>query len=126
MTPEHEAELYAAFPIILRDRPGFDCGDGWYQLLRRLLDKLEAEARVNPSLGEDPAPAVLQIKEKFSGLRVYLSWCTVNMAEAIEIAEREALSTCEACGERGWEHEHRGWIVTRCDPCWEQYQRERP
>lgn len=58
MKPELDRKLVKTFPIIYRDRYGdlrntamvwgFDCGDGWFQIIWDLSEKLEAIARQQP------------------------------------------------------------------------------
>ncbi len=87
-----------------------ECGPGW----RKLWEPLAATIIVDG--GE-----ILQIKEKFGGLRFYYAvpenW-TVEQSEAFHIradeAEGASIVTCEVCGETG---KTRGgsWIRTLCD-----------
>lgn len=90
---------------------GFDVGQGWYGIIVRLD---QAIAKIQPDY------AVLQVKEKFGGLRYY---CTRDgddkVAALIRAAEEEASSTCESCGHVGDDvtTEGPGWITTRCPSC---------
>jgi hypothetical protein len=58
---------------------------------------------------------VLQVKEKFGGLRVYVN-CHRNEAiyQRLGLAAQESLRTCEICGQSGTLREDR-WIKTLCD-----------
>jgi len=58
---------------------------------------------------------VLQVKEKFGGLRFYVN-CRRNEAirQRIGIAAEESFRTCEVCGQPGRLREDR-WIKTLCD-----------
>ena len=86
---------------------GFDCADGWEPLIRRLSEKLE------PMDVE-----AMQVKEKFGGLRFYLTGGAPEEAhEAIQAAEDESFRTCEECGKRGKMRDQRDWIRTLCNDC---------
>lgn len=63
-----------------------------------------------------PFPRVLQVKEKFSGLRYYMSGETKQMTEWISKAEAKSYKTCERCGQPG-SRRSGGWILTLCDEC---------
>lgn len=75
---------------------------------------------------EDEGATILQVKEKFGGLRIYVAGATPATAAIIDAAEREAAATCEYCGG----HEgvtNRGarrpdgtmgyWLKTLCTAC---------
>lgn len=76
-----------------------------------------------------PEYEVLQVKEKFGGLRVYINHANMDdqtierMESSIRFAESRAIKTCENCGTsapegprlpRGREV---GWYKTFCDMC---------
>jgi hypothetical protein len=80
-------------------------GPGWYSIIDRLVaDLLE--------LGWDGR--VLQVKEKFGGLRFYIEQTTEVLHNRIDKAKDEAYRTCEVCGKPGFLRNN-GWIETRCD-----------
>jgi hypothetical protein len=58
---------------------------------------------------------VLQVKEKFGGLRFYVN-CRRNeaMRQRIGIAADESFRSCEVCGQPG-ELREDSWIKTLCD-----------
>ncbi len=86
---------------------GFECGDGWFDLVDRALAKLAALPGIT---------TVEQVKEKYGGLRLYLR-STEDAAYTIEDeAEEESLSICEACGKPGKRNDG-GWLSVRCDAC---------
>jgi hypothetical protein len=82
-------------------------GPGWRGILERLLPRLL-------ELGWDGS--VHQCKEKFGGLRLYIGSAPREVHDAIDVAERESLHTCEDCGAPG-KPQHHGWIRTLCPPC---------
>jgi hypothetical protein len=57
---------------------------------------------------------VLQVKEKFGGLRFYVNHRMDAILQRIEIGELESLRTCEVCGKPGKWREG-GCIRTVCD-----------
>ena len=103
---------------------GFEHDDGWFDLLWRLCEDLEplvAEFERTSGLKFE----VLQVKEKFGGLRFYVN-CPKNEAirQRIGIAADESFRTCEVCGQPGRLWEGR-WIRTLCDEhgsAWEERQ----
>jgi hypothetical protein len=92
---------------------GFEHGDGWFDLLWRLCERLEPVA----SAAEEETGQsfqVLQVKEKFGGLRFNTNFSDVTIAVLIGDAESESTQTCEACGKPGTRRDD-SWIMTRCD-----------
>lgn len=57
---------------------------------------------------------VLQIKEKFGGLRFYYDGGDEYISGLVDMAETWAGHTCEQCGDRG-ERRSGGWVQTLCD-----------
>jgi hypothetical protein len=85
----------------------FGVGKGWFQLLMDLSIKLEAMEGIADI-------RVVQVKEKYGGLRFYLSSGTDEMFAAINKAEDLSYETCEECGEPGKIREG-GWVSVLCD-----------
>lgn len=104
---------------------GFECDDGWYDLLDRLMEKIS-------KLDKEKAVVVHQIKEKFGGLRFYIGG-EIRMDiigqgsmimdredqfkkvyEAIDEAESESFKTCEVCGKPGKLCLAGYWLKTVC------------
>ncbi len=76
MKKEFELQLVKKFPIIFKDYGGdmrqtclhwgFECGDGWYDLIYDLCEK------INLLIGDKNIKVTaVQVKEKFGGLRFY-------------------------------------------------------
>lgn len=86
-----------------------DVGAGWHPLLDQMHEELVLL---------DPNYQVVQVKEKFGGLRVYLSIDPDTWADVRKVVSKyEALSyeTCEVCGQPGKSSDPRkGWIKTEC------------
>ena len=72
----------------------------------------DAEAALAEAI--DNLPVIDQIKEKFGGLRFYISGGDVATGHYIEFAEAMASRTCEICGSPG-EPRNTGWVKTLCD-----------
>jgi len=92
---------------------GFDCGDGWFDILDRL------SARISEL---DPDCEALQVKEKFGTLRFYHTSGVPAVEKAVDDAEAESAATCEECGKPG-QLRGKGWLVTRCDEHWGSWSR---
>ncbi len=70
---------------------------------------------------------VLQVKEKFGGLRFYVSGYNDEVNEAIRECEAICAKTCEICGSTKDDVQSRtgGWILTLCNNC-EQRRKTEP
>lgn len=83
-----------------------DCDKGWIPLLRSTLSSLLL-------VGWDGN--LLQVKEKFGGLRIYIGSGTDIMFDMLDTAEQESFTICEVCGEPGKLRMDRSWYKTLCD-----------
>ncbi len=83
------------------------CDTGWYPLIERLHGKIVAI---------DPSYELLQVKEKFGGLRYYYMPSDPKFApeidEEIRKAERISFLTCEITGKPGEPMKRHGQIKT--------------
>ena len=87
------------------DMFGVECGPGWRKLIEPLFEQARKE-------GVD----VLQVKEKFGGLRFYVSSASQEFNDMIDQAEHDSFEVCEQCGEPGYKDNDGGyWIRTLCD-----------
>jgi hypothetical protein len=108
---------------------GFDCGDGWYNILNALCSNIQQHIdwqkcrreyllKDNPHDFEIPneIPQVVtdQIKEKFGTLRFYYHGGDYVIDGMVRMAESMSAVMCETCGAPG-ERRGRGWIYTACD-----------
>jgi hypothetical protein len=124
LSPELDAKLRADYPLIFTAEPicdpdepampspfatwGFECGDGWYDLVDALCLNLQHATK-------NGAPQVVasQVKAKFGTLRFYVGGRNDEQAGMIQLAETMSARICEMCGNRG--KLIRGdWIKTRC------------
>jgi hypothetical protein len=89
-----------------------DCGYGWANLIR------ECDASL---FAEDPNYEVVQIKEKFGGLRFYFNPTDMEqysrLNSIVMAIEEKSLETCEECGEEGYRRRKGdyGRMYTSCD-----------
>lgn len=95
---------------------GFECGDGWYKLLLKLCNKIQSELNKIPETARKEF-RVVQVKEKFSGLRFYTQGGNEKIDTAILKAEEESLRTCERCGKKGDQKGSGYWVRTLCKGC---------
>jgi len=87
-------------------------GDGWRPLVQQTIDRLRA---VMPDI------KIVQVKEKFGGLRIYTDIYTPAIQQIIIEAEAEATKVCEYCGSRcDVDTRGGGWIKTLCADCHKQ------
>ena len=95
---------------------GFECGDGWYDLIREASRKIEELILELPEADREGVFAE-QVKEKFAGLRLYMSGMPTQIysrvQEVIREAEKKSFETCERCGKPG-ELYTGGWLHTLC------------
>ena len=101
---------------------GFCCADGWLPLIERLSDRIEAEIvrlRDEDGVAEKDLPEVMQVKEKFGGLRFFVRPQNDTIYAAIMAAREEADRTCEYCGAPGKLYE-KGAMATCCNACAQQ------
>lgn len=99
--------LYAAFPYLYRghNKPpsessmyrGFECEDGWYSVLHDLSQELTDYLAQHP----DVEIEVMQVKQKFGGLRYFAKDVDAATGEMIERACQRASVTCELTGTPG-------------------------
>ena len=125
MRKELTEKLYNDFPDLYEQRSwsihescmpwGFECGDGWFDLIYKLSKDLMAVSK---------KVRAVQVKEKFGGLRFYFSY-SGNVTKAtddkvwklIGTAEDESYKTCEYCGSKENVKQTPGWIITLCGDC---------
>ena len=84
----------------------FEVESGWYPLLYDLIKELVDN-------GWDKT--ITQVKEKFGGLRFYISTYNETLEGIINKYEKLSYQTCEWCGEPGKIRNDIGWYRTLCD-----------
>lgn len=128
MSPELDNKLVMRYPEIFKNRYGdmrttamcwgFDCGDGWYNLLDTACGLIQHHInwRNKGAAPEDQITQLVaeQVKEKFGGLRFYTMGGDEYTSGIVALAEALSARTCEQCGSPG-KLRGRGWIYTACD-----------
>lgn len=102
-------KLFDDFPRLYRDRHessmqrGFECGDGWFDLIYKLSQDIEAAAHDAGLEPDSPDwPRCRQVKEKLGGIRFYVFNCSNERIRAlIDSAYEQSCKTCEYCGKPG-------------------------
>jgi hypothetical protein len=96
---------------------GFECGDGWFNILDQLMGNIQHHIDWKNRQGEVVAQVTLdQIKEKFGTLRFYYTGGDDEISGMVRMAESMSGVTCEECSAPAKTHGP-GWIRTICEPC---------
>jgi len=120
MKQELQQELVNKYPKLYKDYGGnpretclafgFECGDGWYNIIADLSEKLSKYEEIFAT----------QVKEKFGSLRFYIGPCNKEnwdeVYKLISEAESKSAETCEVCGKPG-KTVGRQWLRTLCVEC---------
>ncbi len=112
-------DIIKACPTIFFRDTYFECGDGWKNILIGLFHNLEELAKQMPPEDKEYGIYVIQVKEKYAGLRVYMTSASERMYELIDEAEAKSYKTCEECGKPGLLRGVR-WLYTACEDCHEE------
>ncbi|MER8573345.1 hypothetical protein NKG99_14455 [Mesorhizobium sp. M1409] len=122
-TDDYRAEQRRQYEAIMAEFPelvkrGFSCRAGWFPILRQFFSVVRQA--IPP--GREDAFTLLQVKEKFAGLRIYYGLgadlpdaARAAIDSAYKAAEDSAERTCEVCGKLGVLRVRGGWYATRCD-----------
>lgn len=86
---------------------GFECDDGWYDLIDETLGKIQ-------EIDTEKKVTIHQIKEKFGGLIIHVGFTTQEIHDIIYAAERKSYKTCEVCGQNGKLCVANKWYKTVC------------
>lgn len=149
MEKKLEESLRAKYPEILRDLGGdpsrtcmawgIECGEGWYDLLDGMMEKIRRICLDSTAAGRPMEVVADQIKEKFGTLCFYYhevgSSATVSgiLSDIVSSAERRSSQICEVCGRHGARCRRGGWLktldrehalalgYTACDPAIGEY-----
>ena len=122
MNEEHTRQLLEEFPELWKYAGnlhvslmgfGFECGNGWFPLLHKLCKNI-IEALKSEGNEFREGFYVIQIKEKFGGLRYYTSYGSKEIFGLINEAEDLSLKTCEVCGVEGKLMVRGRWYKTVC------------
>ena len=88
-----------------------DMPEGWYkafgkEFTRELLNELEKADCFNDF-------EIVQIKEKYGGLRIYVGGAPKSVHQLIDKYEELSYSYCQICGKPGKVYDN-GWIMVLC------------
>ena len=100
-------------PNLYRHNISFECNDGWLPIIADLSTKLEA---IISQYEQPDCFYAVQVKEKFAGLRFYMSVSNDTIDDLIDEAEDLCRVTCELCGQPGISRGVR-WFQVKCDSC---------
>jgi len=93
---------------------GFECGDGWFNILDQLMGNIQHHIDWKNKNGEVVHQVTLnQVKEKFGSLRFYYTGGDDYIDGMVTLAESMSGVTCEECGLPGTQTQG-GWIKTAC------------
>jgi len=113
------SERYDPFPIFKEKYPGlfdtetwgnfisFGFEKGWEEIVDKACEQLWFLEDV----------IVVQVKEKFGGLRIYTNFYTEEVKNIISAAEVTASRTCEFFGSIEKVSAKGDWIKTLCEKC---------
>ena len=101
---------------------GFECGDGWFNILNQLMSNIQHHIDWNNQNFEKgykqykqvTQVTLDQVKEKFGTLRFYYTGGDDEISGMVRMAESMSGVTCEECGNPG-ETKGQGWVVTLCE-----------
>ncbi len=115
-------KLIDKYPLIFKNLKHLECESGWEELIDTLCDTIEYYLKTLP---EDKRSEVYasQIKEKFGGLRFYMTFEGDNhdfINGAIAQAEFMSFKICQFCGEKGSKKVHKRWHFTVCEKHFEE------
>jgi hypothetical protein len=131
MKQEYDTYLCTTYPkmFVNRYKPmtettmcwGFDCGNGWYHIIRALCSNIQhhidwrnRKNELDPNQPIVPQVTVDQVKEKFGTLRFYYTGGDDYIDGLVSMAESMSGVTCEECGNPG-STVGRGWLTTLCE-----------
>jgi hypothetical protein len=112
---EFLAKMKERCPNLYKKLSYIECDEGWFNLIKSLSTIIENKLKdMDPSVVE--GIYIVQIKEKFGGLRFYISEYTPFFEGAIELAEALSFTICETCGNsNAMNRRVNGWYRTECD-----------
>ena len=125
-----EKELQEKYPQLLK-QIYLECGEGWKEVIENMCEQIlthEAflkDSGVNVVDFEDEVTdeddycsvRIVQVKQKFGGLRVYYDGGNNIIRNIVNEAEEKALTVCEYCGSKDNVklRKRNSWLYTGCD-----------
>ena len=118
LTEKHPAMFSAPYG-------GIAVGEGWWPIIESLCADIQHYIKwKNKDEEIVPQVVVMQIKEKFGGLRFYYDGGDERIRGMVTTAESWAEKTCEDCGVPATK-KTQGWIKNVCDKHFEEYEARR-
>ena len=125
MRQDRDKLLCEKYPKMMVDRNGdpmdtcmcwgFECGDGWFNILDQLMHNIQHHIDwMNRTEEVVPQVTLDQVKEKFGALRFYYSGGDDIIAGMVRLAESMSVVTCEVCGSPG-KFRGKSWFYTSCE-----------
>lgn len=116
MNNSNERRISSRYARLLSDRRtddegffGFECSDGWSDLIEGTLSFVQLYSEVT-----NAEVRISQVKEKFGQLRIYQYGGDESVRTALEITELVSGKVCEYCGRAGEITNIEGWLQVRC------------
>lgn len=123
MNKENTKYLFDNFDFFHPEKPlteslmgfGFECGDGWFELIKELCEKIKTL--------DCPNLVVTQVKKKFGSLCFYFNRQSIDKAKLeplkilIDEAVEKSIQTCDQCGGSGTRKKSKGLVAVRCKNC---------
>lgn len=81
-------------------------GEGWGDLVRAFHQACT-----------DAGILIVQVKEKFGGLRMYTDFAPTHIRKLAEEIETQSFKVCEPCGKPGRPIANPYWVKTVCEEC---------
>ncbi len=81
-------------------------GKGWEPLVRAVY---------NAKVGIGSTVGIIQVKEKWGGLRIYTDYYDSQLEEVIMRVSQESLTICEQCGAPAGLVKKGTWYLTLCE-----------
>lgn len=137
MNPLLDKYLCDKYPKIFADRykpmtetcmcHGFSCKNGWFYLINSVCKNIQHNIDQHNKCVDDgyewalkkgkiPQVVFDQVKEKFSGLRIYYHGGDEKIQGMVDAIEEISYSVCEVCGRMDHEvgRNCKGWTQTTC------------
>lgn len=113
---EFSQRMETTYPEMFKGKyGGFAIGKGWWPIIETLCGRIQRHIDWrNREAAVVPQVVVMQIKEKFGGLRFYYDGGDEYIQGLVSMAEDWAAYSCEECGNPG-ESRGGGWVRTLCD-----------
>lgn len=86
---------------------GFECDDGWFELLDELMTEIE-------KIDIEKIANLYQVKEKYGGLRFDLDYSNREIDKIVDEYQEKSYYVCEICGKEGELCVANHWYKTVC------------